>query len=85
MQKQWSDDAWDEYLKWQNTDKKTAQKINTLIKSVEREGVMKGLGKPEPLKYRKGYSRRINDADRLAYDVENGILYIFSCKGHYDD
>ena len=46
---------------------------------------MKGLGKPEPLKYRKGYSRRINEADRLTYDIADGILYIYTCKGHYDD
>ena len=46
---------------------------------------MKGIGKPEPLKYRKGYSRRITDDHRLAYDVEDGILYIYACKGHYND
>ena len=85
MRKQWSDEGWDEYLEWQKNDKKTLEKINSLIKSIEREGAMKGLGKPEPLKHRKGYSRRINETDRLAYDVEDGILYIYSCKGHYAD
>ena len=44
---------------------------------------MKGIGKPKLLKYRKGYSRRISEADRLTYDVEDGIPYIFSCKDHY--
>lgn len=85
MRKLWSDEAWEEYLNWQATDKKTTKKINDLIKSVERDGAMKGLGKPEPLKYRKGYSRRINEADRLTYDIADGILYIYTCKGHYDD
>ena len=61
MRKLWGDDAWDEYLYWQATDKKIAKKINDLIKSIEREGTMKGLGKPEPLRYRKGFSRRITD------------------------
>ena len=46
---------------------------------------MKGKGKPEPLRYRKGYSRRIDDEHRLIYEVEDGILYIYACKGHYDD
>lgn len=84
MRKLWSDDAWEEYLSWQTADKKILRKINELIKSIEREGPMKGLGKPEPLRYRKGYSRRITDEDRLTYDLEDGILYIYSCKGHYE-
>ena len=85
MRKLWSDEAWEEYLNWQATDKKTTKKINDLIKSVERDGAMKGAGKPEPLKYRKGYSRHISKADRLIYDIEDGTLYIYTCKGHYDD
>lgn len=85
MRKLWGDDAWDEYLYWQATDKKIAKKINDLIKSIEREGTMKGLGKPEPLRYRKGFSRRITEEDRLTYDVDEGILYIYSCRGHYDN
>ena len=55
MRKLWSDEAWEEYLNWQATDKKITKKINDLIKSVERDGAMKGIGKPEPMKYRKGY------------------------------
>lgn len=85
MKKLWSDEAWKEYLEWQTSDKKITKKINELLKSVERDGAMKGLGKPEPLKYRKGYSRRITETHRLSYDVEDGILYIYSCKGHYED
>ena len=85
MQKQWGDEAWEDYLYWQSENKKLVRKINDLLKSVEREGPMKGIGKPEPLKYRKGYSRRITDEHRLAYDVEGGIIYIYSCKGHYEE
>jgi toxin YoeB len=50
MNKLWSDRAWDDYLYWQSTDKKIAGKINDLVKSIERDGLSKGLGKPEPLK-----------------------------------
>ncbi len=85
MRKLWSDEAWQDYLYWQANDKRITKKINDLLKSIEREGAMKGLGKPEPLKYREGYSRRITDDHRLAYDVEDGILYIYTCKGHYQD
>ena len=85
MRKLWSDEAWEEYLNWQANDKKTTKKINDLIKSIERDGAMKGIGKPEPLKYRKGYSRHISEADCLTYDIEDGILYIYTCKGHYEN
>jgi len=85
MRKLWGDEAWEEYLQWQSSDKKIIARINKLIKSIEREGTLEGIGKPEPLRYRKGFSRRITDEHRLIYDVEDGILYIYSCKGHYDD
>ncbi len=85
MQKLWSDEAWSEYLYWQLNDKSLLKKINNLIKSIEREGPMKGIGKPETLKYRKGYSRRITDEHRLVYDVSEDVLYIYSCKNHYEE
>ena len=84
MIKLWSDRAWDEYLEWQVIDKKTLKKINNLIKDIERNGLSSGLGKPEPLKYRKAWSRRIDDENRLVYNFdENHNLLIISCKGHY--
>lgn len=86
MNKIWSDIAWDEYLYWQMMDKKTVRKINTLIKDIERNGLSTGIGKPEPLKYRKAWSRRIDMEHRLIYNQdENGNLLIISCKGHYED
>ena len=86
MNKIWSDIAWDEYLYWQMMDKKTVRIINTLIKDIERNGLSTGIGKPEPLKYRKAWSRRIDSEHRLVYNQDgNGNLLIFSCKGHYED
>ena len=86
MNKLWSDPAWDDYLYWQTQDKKTAKKINELIISIEREGVSEGLGKPEPLKHRKAWSRRIDHEHRLVYRVDdNGYLWIIACRGHYED
>ena len=86
MNKLWADDAWDEYISWQSEDRKTLRRINALIKDIERNGLSVGIGKPEPLKYRKGWSRRIDQANRLVYDSdEKGNLWIISCKGHYDD
>ena len=48
-EKIWSDDAWEDYLYWQTQDKKTIKRINQLIKDIERNGCMEGIGKPEPL------------------------------------
>lgn len=52
-EKLWADRAWDDYLYWQTQDKKTLKRINELIKSIEREGLSQGIGKPEPLRHRK--------------------------------
>lgn len=81
-----SEKAWEQYIYWQLNDKETLKKINTLIKDINRNGVSKGLGKAEPLKYRKAWSRRINHEHRLVYKIdENNNLVIISCKGHYED
>ncbi len=85
MNKLWADRAWDDYLYWQQQDKKVLKRINELVKDIERNGVSKGIGKPEPLRYRKAWSRRIDQENRLIYNIdEHGNLWIVSCKGHYN-
>ena len=87
MIKEWSDSAWDAYLYWQKQDKKVLRKINELVKDIERNGVDKGTGQPEALKYNwAGYwSRRIDKENRLIYTINKvGHLCIAACKGHYD-
>ena len=53
--------AWQQYTDWQKEDKKIVKRINDLIRSIDRDGLLKGIGKPEPLKKRKVCSRRITD------------------------
>lgn len=79
-------DAMAEFMDWIKKDKKTANKIYSLIEDIRRNGAMQGIGKPEPLKYRQGYSRRIDEANRLIYEID-GLqnIKIVSCKGHYVD
>ena len=78
--------AWAQYIEWQTENKKIVSRINELIKSIDRDGLLKGIGKPELLKYRKLYSRRITNEHRLTYDYdENHNLIIFSCKYHYEE
>lgn len=86
-EKIWSDDAWADYLYWQAQDKKTLKRINTLLKDIERNGCLNGIGEPEALRgnLQGEYSRRINEKDRLVYYMENGRIYISQCRGHYGD
>ena len=49
MNKAFTDIAWEQYLSWQNQDKKILKKINSLIKDIERNGVLDGIGRPERL------------------------------------
>jgi len=80
-----SDKGWDDYLYWQVTDKSIVRKINELLKDIQRNGY-DGIGKPEPLKYRKAWSRRINHEHRLVYVLDDsGNVLILSVKGHYED
>jgi len=76
--------AWDDYLYWQQTDRKIVKRINLLLRDIDRNG-NDGIGKPEPLKYRDGWSRRIDDVHRLVYRLADGSVEILQCRGHYDD
>mgnify|MGYP002857771318 CR=1 FL=1 len=81
-----AEDGWDDYLYWQTQDRKKLQKINKLLKSISRDGVLSGEGKPEKLRHKEGeYSRRIDDANRLVYEVSDDKITVKACRGHYDD
>ena len=66
------DESWEDYLYWQNTDKKKLRKINELLKDIARNP-FDGMGKPEPLKHKYSgfWSRRIDDEHRLIYKYED--------------
>jgi len=77
--------AWEEYLYWQKNDRKTLKRVNQLLQDITRNG-NDGLGKPEPLRHREGWSRRIDDVNRLVYQLHaDGSVDVIQCKGHYDD
>lgn len=65
---------------------KNIKKINKLIDDISRNG-NEGIGKPEPLigNFKGFWSRRINDKDRLIYKIDEGAIYIISCRQHYTD
>ncbi len=78
------EDAWSDYLYWQNQDKKTLKRINQLIKDIERNP-FDGIGQPEALKFNMSgfWSRRINEEHRLIYQVIDDEIIIFQCRYHY--
>lgn len=84
MSLSWADNAWEDYLCWQETDEKILTRINTMIKEIQRQP-FKGIGKPEPLKHNwTGYwSRRINREHRLVYKMVKKTVYIAQCRYHY--
>ena len=81
-----SEKGWEDYLYWQNTDRKILKKINLLIEDIKRNPHDKnGIGKPEKLKGNlSGYfSRRINQEHRLVYKIEENYLFVAQCRYHY--
>ena len=83
---QWDIDAWNDYVYWQTQDRKTLKRINLLIKDISRDP-FQGIGKPEPLKgsLTGFWSRRIDEEHRLVYAVEEKVIILISCRGHYED
>ena len=76
--------AWEDYLYWQKSDRKVLNRINALIKDIQRQP-FEGIGKPEPLKHGlSGYwSRRITDEHRMVYKVEGDAILIAQLRYHY--
>ena len=79
-----SEQAWEDYLYWQQQDKRLVKRINELIESTMR-APFTGIGKPEPLKHAlAGYwSRRITDEHRMIYKPEKSALLLALLRYHY--
>ncbi len=79
-----TDEAWETYLFWQTQDRKTLKRINDLIQAALRDP-FGGMGKPEALKHSLSgcWSRRIDETNRLVYEVQNDELVIISCRYRY--
>jgi len=84
MNKIFTDEAWKDYLYWNDTDKKQLKKVNELIKEIDRTPY-EGTGKPEALKQNlKGFwSRRIDHEHRIIYKIEDDQVVFISFKYHY--
>jgi toxin YoeB len=76
--------GWEDYLYWQQADRKALKRINELIKDIQRNP-FDGIGKPEPLKHNLSgcWSRRITETHRIVYTVQDGQAVILQCRYHY--
>ena len=76
--------AWDDYLHWQQTDRKILERLNLLIKESARTPFA-GMGKPEPLRgvLAGWWSRRLTHEHRLVYRASDDGLLIAQCRYHY--
>jgi len=78
------EEAWEDYLYWQSSDRKQLKKINALLRECLRTPFA-GTGKPEPLKgeFAGWWSRRIDQEHRLVYRATEDGLLIAQCRYHY--
>ncbi len=90
MNVEFTQQAWQEFVFWIETDPLVAARIKELIQSI-RQNPFRGLGKPEPLKHQlKGFwSRRIDREHRLVYRVsgtkgKDQRCSVIQCIFHYD-
>lgn len=86
MRKLWIDEAWEQYLYWQEQDKKTLRKINNLLKNIDRNG----YNCASHLEMLTGdlsgsYSVRIDKENRLVFSIINNTIEIMQCGSHYGD
>ena len=66
-----SDQAWEDYQHWQDTDKKVVRRIHELLKDIKRNP-QSGIGKPEPLRHALAgwWSRRITQEHRITCRIK---------------
>lgn len=79
-----AEQAWEDYLFWQQTAPKITRRIHDLIKDAARYP-FEGIAKPEPLRYAlSGYwSRRITEEHRMVYKPLGDDLLIAQLRYHY--
>jgi toxin YoeB len=83
----WGENAWEDYLYWQQNDRDILRRINNLVQDIRRNPFA-GIGKPEPLRgdLAGWWSRRITGDHRIVYRIRGGDeqrLEIVACRYHY--
>lgn len=71
-------DSLEQMMYWAHNNRKILNEINNLLEDIARNGADKGIGKPERLKHKPGWSRRIDDKNRLVYEVRENFVEVIS-------
>ncbi|MSO14430.1 Txe/YoeB family addiction module toxin [Rickettsiales endosymbiont of Trichoplax sp. H2] len=84
MKIKYTRNAAEDVLYWKKKDKKIYKRLQLIIQDI-RKTPLKGLGKPEVLKYNlKGkWSRRLTHEHRIVYEVFKDFIVIYQCRFHY--
>ena len=72
---------------WVDNDHRVAAKVLKLVDEASRDPA-NGSGRPERLRTSDGrivWSRRLNQKDRLVYEIDGDVLSVLSCRFHYGD
>ena len=78
------DECRDDLRYWVDTNRRIALRVFDLMDAVIRDPYT-GIGKPEHLKQLGGnvWSRRINEVDRLVYEVFDDRVEFLQARYHY--
>lgn len=84
MRVSFSTSAWDDYVAFQKVDRAAVQRVNTIIRDIQRTP-FQGIGKPEPLRHALAgwWSRRVTDEHRLVYRIVDDVILIAQVRYHY--
>ncbi len=69
---------------WIKQNRKVALRILSLLREIQQTP-FHGRGKPELLRHQYAgcWSRRIDQVNRIVYQVETDKIIVHACKGHY--
>ncbi|HOO63220.1 MAG TPA: Txe/YoeB family addiction module toxin [Synergistaceae bacterium] len=75
MRPTFSENAWEDYLYWQKSDKAVVERIHLLTQDMQRNP-FSGLGKPEALGFQFSgyYSRKITSEYRIVHRIAEGDM-----------
>lgn len=84
MELQFTQGGWEDYLWWQEQDRKVLKRINKLLEATLREPTF-GIGKPEQLRTQLVdlWSRRITLEHRMVYAIYEDRVVVVQLRYHY--
>lgn len=84
MELQFNQTGWEDYLWWQQHDRKVIKRINKLIEATLREPA-EGIGKPERLRTQtvELWSRRVTLEHRMVYAIRENCIVVVQLRYHY--